>query len=89
MSTPIKVNASLLLEAFMPLVIYIFTISAFALGLAEFVPIGLTDVMAHGLGASASNRAAGRLRPTRWARQLPRQYSPRSRHPGAVKTLCW
>lgn len=52
MSTPIKVNASLLLEAFMPLVIYIFTISAFALGLAEFVPIGLTDVMAHGLGVS-------------------------------------
>jgi predicted MFS family arabinose efflux permease len=52
MCTPIKVNASLLLEAFMPLVIYIFTISAFALGLAEFVPIGLTDVMAHGLGVS-------------------------------------
>jgi predicted MFS family arabinose efflux permease len=52
MCTPTKVNASLLLEAFMPLVIYIFTISAFALGLAEFVPIGLTDVMAHGLGVS-------------------------------------
>lgn len=26
----------------MPFVIYVFTISAFALGLAEFVPIGLT-----------------------------------------------
>lgn len=34
----------------MPFVIYIFTISAFALGLAEFVPIGLTEVMAHSLG---------------------------------------
>ncbi|ADU72881.1 MFS transporter [Pantoea sp. At-9b] len=34
----------------MPLVIYVFTISAFALGLAEFVPIGLTDIMARGLG---------------------------------------
>ncbi len=33
----------------MPFVIYVFTISAFALGLAEFVPIGLTDVMAQGL----------------------------------------
>lgn len=36
----------------MPLVIYIFTLSAFALGLAEFVPIGLTDVIANGLGVS-------------------------------------
>ncbi|MDR2264442.1 MAG: MFS transporter [Enterobacter asburiae] len=36
----------------MPLVIYVFTISAFALGLAEFVPIGLTDVMANGLGVN-------------------------------------
>nr|WP_265672146.1 hypothetical protein [Klebsiella grimontii] len=36
----------------MPLVIYVFTISAFALGLAEFVPIGLTDVIAHGLNVS-------------------------------------
>ncbi|BDB30244.1 MULTISPECIES: MFS transporter [Cupriavidus] len=33
----------------MPFVVYIFTLSAFALGLAEFVPIGLTDVMAHSL----------------------------------------
>ncbi|WP_160109487.1 MFS transporter [Pseudomonas izuensis] len=33
----------------MPFVVYIFTLSAFALGLAEFVPIGLTDVMAHNL----------------------------------------
>jgi predicted MFS family arabinose efflux permease len=35
-----------------PLVIHVFTLSAFALGLAEFVPIGLTDVMAHGLNVS-------------------------------------
>lgn len=34
----------------MPFVIYIFTVSAFALGLAEFVPIGLTEVMANSLG---------------------------------------
>lgn len=34
----------------MPFVIYIFTVSAFALGLAEFVPIGLTEVMARSLG---------------------------------------
>ena len=33
----------------MPFVIYIFALSAFALGLAEFVPIGLTEVMAHSL----------------------------------------
>jgi DHA1 family inner membrane transport protein len=33
----------------MPFVIYIFALSAFALGLAEFVPIGLTDVMAGSL----------------------------------------
>lgn len=33
----------------MPFVIYIFAISAFALGLAEFVPIGLTSLMADGL----------------------------------------
>lgn len=36
----------------MPLIVYIFTLSAFALGLAEFVPIGLTDVMAQSLGVS-------------------------------------
>lgn len=36
----------------MPLIVYIFTLSAFALGLAEFVPIGLTDVMAHSLGVN-------------------------------------
>ncbi|KAA1014551.1 MFS transporter [Paraburkholderia panacisoli] len=36
----------------MPFVIYIFTLSAFALGLAEFVPIGLTDVMAHSLNVN-------------------------------------
>ncbi|KER67926.1 MFS transporter [Burkholderia sp. Ac-20345] len=34
----------------MPFVIYIFALSAFALGLAEFVPIGLTDAMAGTLG---------------------------------------
>ncbi|WP_247420032.1 MFS transporter [Ralstonia pseudosolanacearum] len=33
----------------MPFVVYIFALSAFALGLAEFVPIGLTDIIAHGL----------------------------------------
>ncbi|MES2149813.1 MAG: MFS transporter [Pseudomonadota bacterium] len=33
----------------MPFVIYIFALSAFALGLAEFVPIGLTGIMAHSL----------------------------------------
>ncbi|WP_449433060.1 MFS transporter [Pseudomonas putida] len=36
----------------MPFIVYIFTLSAFALGLAEFVPIGLTDVMAQSLGVS-------------------------------------
>ena len=36
----------------MPFVVYIFTLSAFALGLAEFVPIGLTDVMASGLNVT-------------------------------------
>lgn len=36
----------------MPFIVYIFALSAFALGLAEFVPIGLTDVMAHSLGVN-------------------------------------
>tara|TARA_Y100000780_G_scaffold104849_2_gene95315 strand:- start:4824 stop:6023 length:1200 start_codon:yes stop_codon:yes gene_type:complete len=36
----------------MPFIVYIFTLSAFALGLAEFVPIGLTDVMAQSLGVN-------------------------------------
>lgn len=36
----------------MPFVVYIFTLSAFALGLAEFVPIGLSDVMASSLNVS-------------------------------------
>ncbi len=36
----------------MPLIVYIFTLSAFALGLAEFVPIGLTEVIAHSLGVN-------------------------------------
>lgn len=50
----------------MPFIIYVFTISAFALGLAEFVPIGLTDVMAQGLcvgveqtGAAVTTYALG------------------------------
>lgn len=34
----------------MPVVIYIFTLSAFALGLAEFVPVGLSGFIASGLG---------------------------------------
>jgi len=33
----------------MPLVIYLFALTAFALGLAEFVPIGLSDVIARDL----------------------------------------
>ncbi len=36
----------------LPFVIYIFTITAFALGLAEFVPIGITDVMANGMNVN-------------------------------------
>lgn len=39
----------------MPFVIYIFTISSFALGLAEFVPIGLVDVMSQGLNVPAAD----------------------------------
>lgn len=42
----------------MPFVIYIFTLSAFALGLAEFVPIGLTGVMAQSLGVSVEATGA-------------------------------
>lgn len=38
----------------MPLVVYIFTLSAFALGLAEFVPVGLSNVIASGLGISVA-----------------------------------
>jgi len=45
-------------EAVMPFVIYVFTISAFALGLAEFVPIGLTDIMARGLGVEVEQSGA-------------------------------
>jgi predicted MFS family arabinose efflux permease len=41
-----------------PFVIYIFTLSAFALGLAEFVPIGLTDVMAHSLNVNIEQAGA-------------------------------
>lgn len=36
----------------MPFVVYIFTLSAFALGLAEFVPIGLSYVMATSLNVT-------------------------------------
>jgi DHA1 family inner membrane transport protein len=36
-------------QAAMPFAVYIFALSAFALGLAEFVPIGLTSVMANSL----------------------------------------
>lgn len=36
----------------LPFVIYIFTITAFALELAEFVPIGITDVIAKGMNVS-------------------------------------
>ena len=36
----------------MPVIIYIFSIFAFALGLAEFVPIGMTEVMAKSLNTS-------------------------------------
>ena len=42
----------------MPFVIYIFTLSAFALGLAEFVPIGLADVMANSLGVDVEQTGA-------------------------------
>lgn len=43
----------------MPVVVYIFTLSAFALGLAEFVPIGLTELVSAGLGVSVD--AAGHM----------------------------
>lgn len=36
----------------MPFAIYMFALTAFALGLAQFVPIGLSDVMAGSLGVS-------------------------------------
>lgn len=42
----------------MPFVVYLFALSAFALGLAEFVPIGLTDVMARSLGVSVEQAAS-------------------------------
>ena len=42
----------------MPFVVYIFTLSAFALGLAEFVPIGLSDVMASSLNVTVEQVAA-------------------------------
>lgn len=42
----------------MPFVIYIFTLSAFALGLAEFVPIGLSDVMASSLNVTVDQVGA-------------------------------
>lgn len=42
----------------MPFVVYIFAISAFALGLAEFVPIGLSEVIAGGLGVDVEHAGA-------------------------------
>ncbi|ENM1020163.1 TPA: MFS transporter [Klebsiella variicola] len=42
----------------MPFVVYIFTLSAFALGLAEFVPIGLSDVMASSLNVTVEQVGA-------------------------------
>jgi len=42
----------------MPFVIYIFAISAFALGLAEFVPIGLTSIMADELSVGVETAGA-------------------------------
>lgn len=42
----------------MPFIIYIFTITAFALGLAEFVPIGIADAMAKGLGVNVEQTGA-------------------------------
>lgn len=41
----------------MPIFIYIFTLSAFALGLAEFLSIGLRDGMAHGLNVNLERPA--------------------------------
>lgn len=43
----------------MPFVVYMFALTAFALGLAEFVPIGLSDVIAGSLGVS--NEAVGAI----------------------------
>ena len=60
----------------MPFVIYVFTISAFALGLAEFVPIGLTDVMAQGLCVGVE-QTGQRLQPMHWGQ--------RSRHPYCLR----
>lgn len=42
----------------MPFAIYMFALTAFALGLAEFVPIGLSDVMAGSLGVSNESLGA-------------------------------
>ncbi|MQT59830.1 MFS transporter [Pseudomonas sp. FSL R10-0399] len=42
----------------MPFVIHIFAISAFALGLAEFVPIGLTSIMADELSVGVETAGA-------------------------------
>lgn len=43
----------------MPFAIYMFALTAFALGLAEFVPIGLSDIMAGSL--KVSNESVGAL----------------------------
>lgn len=42
----------------MPIAIYMFALTAFALGLAEFVPIGLSDIMAGDLGVRVQSVGA-------------------------------
>lgn len=42
----------------MPFVMYVFAVSAFALGLAEFVPIGLTSIMADELSVGVKAAVA-------------------------------
>ncbi|MGU0160617.1 hypothetical protein ACVXHB_10970 [Escherichia coli] len=64
----------------MPFVIYVFTISAFALGLAEFVPIGLTDVMAQGLCVGVEQT---------WGSGYNLCTGASSRHPDSALTASW
>lgn len=42
----------------MPIAIYMFALTAFALGMAEFVPIGLSDIMAGDLGVRVQSVGA-------------------------------
>ena len=42
----------------MPFVVYLFALSAFALGLAGFVPIGLAHAIARGCRSASGRRAA-------------------------------